>query len=112
MTAKRFTLLDMNNIEKVLPSPIKDNGNDCLTWFEVVECLNNLHEENQSLKQSDTIADLETQIMHLKEELDYYKNKCASLETGLFEEQRRSSEAKRVLEERFGDSDSNILEKW
>ena len=49
-TEKRFTLIDMNNIEKVLPSPIKDNESDCLTCFEVVDLLNELHEENHKIK--------------------------------------------------------------
>lgn len=32
---------------------------------------------------------LETQILHLKEDLDYFKSKCASLEEGLIREERK-----------------------
>lgn len=49
MTEKRFTLIDMNNIEWDLISPIKDNGDD-LTVNQVLDVLNAKHEENMQLK--------------------------------------------------------------
>ena len=83
---------------------IGDIEEDNLPCFEdLVNLLNELYEENEQLKRADTIADLETQIMQLRGELncyqnkcanleielDYYKTKCASLETGLINEQRK-----------------------
>jgi len=40
---------------------------------------------------------LETQILHLKEDLDYYKSKCASLEEGLIREERDNHQLKQQI---------------
>ena len=47
---------------------------------DIVDLMNTLHWSKQLL---------ETQILHLKEDLDYYKSKCASLEEGLIREERK-----------------------
>jgi len=62
--------------------------NDCrvLSDEQVLKILNQLTEENEQLKSSDTITDLETEIMKLKEEnkelrsdRDYWKTLAQSL---------------------------------
>ena len=47
---------------------------------DIVDLMNTLYWSKQLL---------ETQILHLKEDLDYYKSKCASLEEGLFQKDRK-----------------------
>lgn len=49
---------------------------------EIVELLNALYEENEQLK----------------EELDYYKSKCASLETGLIQQERENHRLKKTVD--------------
>ena len=75
MNEKRFTLIDMNNIEWKLISPIKDNGRD-ITVKQVVDLLNTLHEENTILKT--TNYEMEDYLARLEEEnqqLKKMKNK-------------------------------------
>lgn len=52
--------------------------NSMISVEEVVNLLNELNSENKKL---------EKENLDLSEELDYYKNKCASLETGYIQEQ-------------------------
>ena len=119
MTHKRFTLIDMNNIEKVLPSPIRDDGSDCLCWFEVVECLNKLHEENLKLKEyvenlvnadahwekkaRQRVKELETENKQLKKELDKLKvvNEMLSMDFAQSEHElwRENEQLKKELED-------------
>ena len=60
MTEKRFTLVDDDFISR-----IKDNGIS-MTAREIVECLNDLHEENMCLKGE--VAHYKLILMGLKKE--------------------------------------------
>lgn len=86
MTEKRFyyNIFYYPNSDKVMEYEIIDreteteNIEDCWyiyisendsNWQDMlIDKLNELHEENQALKQSDNITDLETEIMKLREE--------------------------------------------
>ena len=72
---------------------------DSMSGSEVVDRMNMLHEDNMALKQ---IVDCETVIANLEEELDYYKTKSATLETGLIQDQRRCHRAKKASISRWG----------
>lgn len=81
MTTKRFIIMD--NLPKGTHSSIWDKQKqhnqgigDELWLGEVVAMLNEgvlLAEENEQLKSSDTITDLETEIMKLKQENEQLK---------------------------------------
>ncbi len=76
MTQKRFTFFK-DTVATNLKTPIVYN-NEKMSIGEVLEMLNNLYDKNKQL---------EHQLLDLSEELDYYKAKCASLETGYIQEQ-------------------------
>ena len=74
MTAKRFTFdEDVNEDDMYELGVFLDNGN-VMETIDVLNCLNNLHEENEQLKSYDTITDLETKIMKLKKENEHIKH--------------------------------------
>lgn len=86
MTQKRFKLTDIGFVRsngKSKEIGIITNEGEFIELKKIVEVMNELYEENQTLQQSDTIADLETQIMHLKEENEQLKKKNESMEKTL-----------------------------
>ena len=67
MTGKRFNLIEVNgNIEDSCTQAVYDGGEDV---FELLDCMNALHEENEQLTKK---------IDDLKEERDFYKGHCES----------------------------------
>ena len=104
MTAKRFTT-DYRDFLKEDMTFIKNNDKR-MTFQEIVDLLNEQHEtierlkdnidellsvdieeellkENEQLKSSDTITDLETQIMKLKQENEQLKSRCNDYDKAL-----------------------------
>ena len=69
--------------EKTYTFPTTTDGSDLLSYSKA---LNELHWSKQLL---------ETQILHIKEDLDYCKTKCASLETSLIQEERKNHQLKK-----------------
>lgn len=64
---------------------------------EIVDLLNELSSENKKL---------EKENLDLSEELDYYKTKCASLETGLFQADRENGQLLKENKELQGKASS------
>ena len=112
MTEKRFTMIYFETDGNLIFDENKHNGEwydstECLQDDEIVELLNNLSDENEQLKQfknlaidyniplsklcsafedalsSDTVTDLETQIMQLKEENEQLKAKVEDKEVAV-----------------------------
>ena len=81
MTKKQFENRLNTNLKKWhILNPVWDNEKgDALNVFKMINLLNELSNKNKKL---------EKENLDLSEELDYYKAKCASLETGLFQAQR------------------------
>ena len=74
MTEKRFENRLYTNLKSGSLNPVYDNEKeDGLNIFKIVDLLNEFDSENKKL---------ERENLDLSEELDYYKTKCASLETG------------------------------
>jgi len=69
MIAKRFKVVQGYNDRYCQDTAT----NKLLNQNQTVEYLNNLCEENEQLKSSDTITDLETEIMKLKQENEQLK---------------------------------------
>lgn len=67
--------------------------NSMICVEEVVNLLNELSSENKKL---------EKENLDLSEELDYYKTKCASLETGLFQAERETEQLRKENKELQG----------
>lgn len=88
MTQKRFT---DDGIEDIENQSFTDNLTGKTYWIdhgldEIIDLLNVLtDDENEKLKKEN---------LDLSEELDYYKAKCASLETGLFQADRENNQLK------------------
>lgn len=95
MTAKRFTVkqrqgatnYSINDYYGELPLNegmyYKSNADKLCEWLNTQhELLNTLYNENEQLKSSDTITDLETEIMNLKEENKFLRNKVATYKSG------------------------------
>lgn len=82
MTEKRFVKYDGNTIIdlKLVKSWIISNGNVEL----LLEILNNEKTSKKIINEDD-----------LSEELDYYKTKCASLETGLFQVDKENEQLRK-----------------
>lgn len=85
MTEKRFTVFKSkltglfvvnDNIHEFQFEGVENAS----TIMKLVGLLNNYIEENEQLKSSDTITDLETEIMKLKKENEQLKNKIDVLE--------------------------------
>lgn len=111
MWEEEFYIFDSNTIsERDFEEKLEYQGykafEDSMIGDEVVNRLNELHDENKKLKSinqdhKDHLADfyadysrLEKENLDLSEELDYYKTKCASLETGLFQADRENEQLK------------------
>ena len=63
--------------------------------FHKINCLQDRLDDYQQNK--DTITDLKTKITQLEDELQYTKTKCANLETGYLEYQRKYEKLKQEL---------------
>ena len=74
MTEKRF----IKRVDCFVIPCFFDNGKP-ISANEVVECLNNLHEENIALRNDDTITDYEVQISKLITEKQRLTDTCNSL---------------------------------
>ena len=71
MTTKRFTYKRKFDIELGVGQVLLDNGKE-MTYDEVVDLLNELHEENEQLKQrNDRQAKQLDRLYHLIEEKDW-----------------------------------------
>lgn len=71
MTYKRFTYIAFDGFE--------DNG-EYITPYQVVDLLNELHEENQALKQSDNLTELEEENQELRKDVIYWRHKALNEE--------------------------------
>ena len=78
MSDERFTL----EWESDEICQVYDNG-DCMGTEEVVDLMN----------------ELVTKCNSLEDDLNYYKNKCASLETGYLDYQRKNERLKKYIED-------------
>lgn len=75
MTAKRFTVdSDGKYWDR--------ESNKYVTIDHLFYLVEKLEKENEQLKSSDTITDLETEIMNLKEENKFLRNKVATYKKG------------------------------
>lgn len=81
MTKKRF-IFDRDTVAINIKTPIVYD-NEEMTIGEVLNKLNELYEKNNQLE----------------EDLDYYKAKCASLETGMFNLEREYYKLKKENQE-------------
>ena len=91
MTEKRFkNRLDKSNIKFNTLNPVWDNEKeDALNVFEMIDELNRLNIDcNNSEKENE----------QLKEDLDYFKSKNGSLETGMFNLEREIDQLKIQLQ--------------
>lgn len=101
MTQKRFT---DDGIEDIENQSFTDNLTGKTYWIdhgldEIIDLLNVLtDDENEKLKKEN---------LDLSEELDYYKAKCASLETGLFQADRENNQLKMGV-----DSLKLLVQNW
>ena len=98
MTEKRFTYDAPDG------SDIWDNGhylalaNNPKEAKKIVECLNNLHEENIALRNDDTITDYEVQISKLITEKQRLTDTCNSLAETINRKDRRIQSLEEHLE--------------
>lgn len=101
MTQKRFT---DDGIEDIENQSFTDNLTGKTYWIdhgldEIIDLLNVLSDdENEKLKKEN---------LDLSEELDYYKAKCSSLETGLFQADRENKQLKMRI-----DSLKLLVKNW
>lgn len=101
MTQKRFT---DDGIEDIENQSFTDNLTGKTYWIdhgldEIIDLLNVLtDDENEKLKKEN---------LNLSEELDYYKAKCASLETGLFQADKENKQLKMGI-----DSLKLLVKNW
>lgn len=101
MTQKRFT---DDGIEDIENQSFTDNLTGKTYWIdhgldEIIDLLNVLvDDENKELKKEN---------LDLSEELDYYKTKCASLETGLFQADKENKQLKMGI-----DSLKLLVQNW
>ena len=94
MLQKRFTPHEQMATVLEYECAFDNEKGEWLSIRDTILCLNTLYDETIALKSSN--MEYEDMLGRLEETLDYYKSKCASLETGLINEQRRSFEAKQV----------------
>lgn len=91
---KRYSLWKCNDYK----NGVKDNSENAYYLDEeVVDLLNSLIDETKKL---------EKENLDLSEELDYYKAKCASLETGLFQAERETEQLRKENKELQGKASS------
>ena len=110
MTEKRFEFREVNNCG-ITPKVWDKDKQKYANLLECVDWLNDLHEENEQLKSSDTITDLETQIMKLKQENEQLKQQVEDLEFKL----RTIKAYDRTVKEEHSDAVYDFkkkLEKW
>ena len=70
---------------------------NCVDGVRIANKLNVFQKENEQLKKEN---------LDLSEELDYYKSKCASLETGLFQADRETEQLRKENKELQGKASS------
>ena len=94
MTAKRFKVTDNTDNPFLCDWSVTDYADGGIVHHPMTsenmanvmcDLLNELHEENQSLKQSDNITELETTIATLKEENEQSKLMIATLRNIILE---------------------------
>lgn len=87
----RFENRLYTNLKSGSLNPVYDNEKeDGLNIFKIVDLLNEFDSENKKL---------EKENLDLSEELDYYKTKCASLETGLFQADKENERLKSICKD-------------
>ena len=84
MTEKRFKMVSFGFL-----TSFEDNGVK-MTHKQIVECLNNLHEENEQLK---------SKLFDIGEDRDYFKAKASGLEEGYLQLQGREIRLKKENEQ-------------